>query len=67
MARLFAGEKEHRRNDVLRLLWQHEFGLSEAEIAQILGWDRRTANNYLRRLAKDRLAYKERRLWLPEE
>lgn len=67
MARLFTGEKDYRRNDVLRLLQQHEFGLSEAEIAEMLGWDRRTANNYLRRLAEDRLAYRERRLWLPEE
>lgn len=67
MARLFAGEKEHRRDNVLRLLQQYDLGLSEAEVAEMLGWERRTANNYLRQLAEERLAYKERRLWIAEE
>lgn len=67
MARLFTGEKTLKREDILRLLQGHDYGLREAELAEMLGWDRRTANNYLRELAEKGLIYKDGRLWLTEE
>jgi DNA-binding IclR family transcriptional regulator len=67
MARLFTGEKELKREDILQLLQGHDYGLQETELAEMLGWDRRTANNYLRDLAKKGLIYKDGRLWLAEE
>ncbi len=67
MARLFAGERMLKTNDVLRLLHRHEFGLREAEVANALGWERRTANNYLHDLKTRGRAYKEGRLWYPEK
>ena len=67
MARLFTGEKTLKRGDILRLLQGHDYGLREAELAEILGWERRTANNYLRELAEKGLVYKDGRLWLTEE
>jgi DNA-directed RNA polymerase specialized sigma24 family protein len=66
MARLFAGEKELKQDDVLQLLRAHD-GLSEVEIAEMLGWDRRTANNYLRDLLAEWQIHKEGRLWFAEE
>jgi predicted transcriptional regulator len=67
MARLFAGERECKRDDVLRLLERYENGLRESEAAECLSWERRTVNNYLRQLAAQGLIYKEGRLWLAEE
>ena len=63
MARLPQGEKERRARRVLRLLWGYPFGLRESEIAQELGWERRTVNNYLRELARQGKVEKEGRLW----
>ena len=67
MARLFAGERDKRENDVLRLLVSHPFGLSESDISSELGWDRRTTNNYLRTLRDRRLIYKEGHQWYIED
>ena len=67
MARLFAGEKDMRAEDVVRLLRAHQFGLSESEIADFLGWERRTTNNYLRDLSARGCVYKEGRVWYVEE
>jgi len=67
MARLFAGERKLKIDDVFRLLRRHEFGLREVEVAEMLGWERRTANNYLRDLKKLGRVYKEGRLWYAEE
>ena len=53
MARLFSGEKSDKSNQVLRLLRRCFNGLREIDIAQELGWDRRTTNNYLRELRKE--------------
>jgi predicted transcriptional regulator len=66
MARLAYGEKECRKKSVWRLLWGHPFGLKESEIAEELGWHRRTANNYLRELAADGKVSKVGRLWFAE-
>jgi hypothetical protein len=67
MARLFSGEKETRSDKVVHLLQAHRFGLREVEVAESLGWERRTANNYLRELEARERVYKEGRLWLAEE
>ena len=67
MARLFAAEKEMKTSDVIRLLRTFQLGLSESEIADALGWDRRTANNHLRNLENGGHIYKEGRLWYTDE
>jgi DNA-binding IclR family transcriptional regulator len=67
MARLFSGEKQAKSTQILRLLQGYSFGLREAEVADILGWERRTANNYLRELETQERVYKEGRLWYAEE
>ncbi len=66
MARLVAGERKRKKRQLWRLLWGHPFGLRESEIAEELGWHRRTANNYLRELAADGKVFKEGRLWFAE-
>jgi DNA-binding IclR family transcriptional regulator len=63
MAKLFAGEKDDNSRRVLQLLRKCFNGLREIEIAQELGWDRRTANNYLRELKKQGRVHKEGRDW----
>ncbi len=65
MARLFAGEKKSKLTMLWRLLHGHN-GLRESEAAEILRWDRRTANNYLRSLKQRGSAYKEGRNWHAE-
>ncbi len=67
MARLREGEKPDKENLVLRMLGKHFFGLREAELAEELGWGRRTLNNYLRVLETDGKVYKEGRSWFKEE
>ena len=67
MARLFKGEKAQKSRGVQRVLRGHAFGLRESEIAQELGWQRRTVNNYLRELQDQGCVYKEGRLWLAED
>ncbi len=67
MARLFAGEKDCKSDDVLQLLERYENGLRESEVAECLNWERRTANNYLHELEAQGLVYKEGRLWFAEQ
>jgi DNA-binding IclR family transcriptional regulator len=67
MARLFAGEKVDKSAQVAQLLREHDFGLRESEVAEVLGWERRTANNYLHELKAQGRVYKEGRLWYAEE
>ena len=63
MALLQKGEREDRESMLYRLLRRLRFGVRESEIAQELGWDRRTANNYLRKLKKEAKAEREGRSW----
>jgi hypothetical protein len=63
MARLPKGEHQDRENALYRLLRRLRFGVRESEIAQELGWQRRTANNYLRKLEKEDKAEREGRSW----
>jgi DNA-binding NarL/FixJ family response regulator len=67
VARLFRGEKSQKEGQVRRLLRRCNFGLREVEIAQELGWDRRTVNNYLRALKGRGRVYKEGRSWFVED
>lgn len=56
---------QSRLDRVDRLLQQHLDGLSEAEIAQRLGFERRTTHNYLRELEAQGKTEKEGKLWYP--
>ena len=67
MARLFAGEKDCKSDDVLRALQSRGFGLRESELAELLEWDRRTVNNYLHELEAQEQIHKEGRLWIADE
>jgi DNA-binding IclR family transcriptional regulator len=63
MARLAKGEREERQGMLLRLLRRLRWGVREAEIAEELGWQRRTVNNYLNGLKQEKKAHKEGRSW----
>lgn len=67
MARLFKGEKAQKETRIQRLLWRHDFGLRESEIAEELGWERRRVNNYLRDLMRRGRIYKEGPYWFVED
>jgi len=63
MARLQKGEREDREKKLYRLLRRLRWGVRESEIAEELGWQRRTVNNYLRELKKDEKAERDGRSW----
>ena len=63
MARLNEGERKGRQNFLLRILKGFRWGIRESELAEELGWGRRTLNNYLRDLKKEDKAYREGRSW----
>ena len=63
MARLQKGEREDKENVLHRLLRRLRFGVREAEIAEELGWQRRTVNNYLHQLEKNEKVEREGRSW----
>jgi len=63
MARLEKGEREEREHALLYLLRRLRWGVRESEIAQELGWQRRTVNNYLRGLKEEKKAHREGRSW----
>ena len=63
MARLEKGVREEHEQVVLRLLKRLRWGVKESEIAQELGWQRRTVNNYLQVLGKRKQAHREGRSW----
>jgi hypothetical protein len=63
MARLPKGEHQEKESMLYRLLKRLRFGVRESEAAQELGWDRRTTNNYLRKLKGDNKAEREGRSW----
>jgi DNA-binding IclR family transcriptional regulator len=66
MARLPKGEREEREDLLLRLLKRLRWGVRETEIAEELGWQRRTVNNYLNDLKDANKAYREGRSWFAE-
>lgn len=63
MAKLQKGEREEKENQLYRLLRHLRFGVRESEISEELGWQRRTVNNYLRKLKKEEKAEREGRSW----
>jgi hypothetical protein len=63
MARLSKGEHQDKESTLYRLLKRLRFGVRESEAAQELGWERRTTNNYLRKLKDDNKAEREGRSW----
>lgn len=65
MGRLPKGEKEKRKNLLFRLLNRCRLGLSEEEVSEEMGWDRRTTNNYLRALDDEEKAHRNGRKWFP--
>jgi len=67
MARLQDGEREEREHKVWQVLKRLFFGARESDVADELGWGRRTVNNYLRDLEEDDRAYKEGRSWFAKK
>lgn len=65
MARLPKGSKERRSSRIMQLI-RGSYGIRESEIANELGVDRRTANNYLRQLQRDGKAYRDGWEWHPD-
>ena len=65
MARLRDGEKNERKGLLANIIRYCGLGLTEAEIAEETGLDRRTVNNYLRELDEDGHAHKKGRKWFP--
>jgi len=63
MARLQKGEHKDNENMLHRLLKRLRWGVRESEIAEELGWQRRTVNNYLRQLKKEEKVHREGRSW----
>lgn len=66
MARLPKGEHEERKSLLLRLLKRLPWGARESEIADELGWERRTVNNYLNELRDENKARREGWSWFAE-
>jgi DNA-binding NarL/FixJ family response regulator len=66
MARLQKGERKDKENMLYRLLRRLRWGVRESEIAEELGWQRRTVNNYLRQLKNAEKAHQEGRSWFSE-
>ena len=67
MARLSKGVRRRKVRLVRTVLYQHPYGLRESEMANELGWQRRTVNNYLRALKRRGLIYKEGRDWFIDD
>lgn len=65
MARLREGEREQRKGRVSRLLNRCRLGLTEQEVAEEMGWERRTTNNYLRELDEEERVHRNGRKWFP--
>ncbi len=63
MARLRDGDKQDHTNRIHRIVRGHALGLTEAELARMVGMERRRLNNYLRSLAAQDKVYREGRLW----
>jgi predicted transcriptional regulator len=66
MARLRQGEKDRNERSIHNLLQRCQNGLTEQEISEMTGMDRRRLNNYLRELQDDQKAYRDKRLWFAD-
>lgn len=65
MARIDEATRAQRLERIHLLLKRHPQGLTEAEIAAELQFERRTANNYLRELEVQGKVFKDGIYWLP--
>ena len=66
MARISRWEKSRKIRLIRRVLIQHPYVLRESELTYVLGWERRTVNNYLRALQRRGLVYKEGWEWFAD-
>jgi predicted DNA-binding transcriptional regulator YafY len=66
MAKVAEQTLRNRLDRVYLLLEHYQNGLAEREIAERLGFELRTANNYLHQLEDEGKAYKEGRYWFAE-
>lgn len=66
MTKIAEGTKHSRLNRIFLLLQRHENGLTEREIAEQLGFEGRTTNNYLRQLEMEGKIYKDRKYWFAD-
>jgi hypothetical protein len=67
MARLYKGESEKNQKRVWWVVKSAPLGVSEANAADDLGWDRRRLNNYLRELEKEGKVKKKGQLWFLQD
>lgn len=65
MPKIDEATNQQRFDRIYLLLTRHPLGLTEAEIADEIGMERRTTNNYLRKLEIQGKAYKDGLYWLP--
>jgi len=65
MARLPKGEKQRRKNNLAGLIRFCGLGLTEIEMEEETGIDRRTLNNYLHELDREGKVHREGRRWFP--
>ncbi|MBI5295635.1 MAG: CRISPR-associated helicase Cas3' [Chloroflexi bacterium] len=65
MARIDDTTKKDRLDRIYLILSRNPRGLNEAEIAQEVNLERRTANNYLRELEEQGKAFKDGVYWFP--
>ena len=66
MTKILEKTRRDRLDRVSLLLEHYENGLAEKEVAEKLGLEIRTTNNYLHELAEEGKAYKEGRYWFAE-
>ncbi len=64
MPKIAEATREGRKERVFLSLRRNTQGLTEAELAAEIGFERRTLNNYLRDLEMEGKVYKDGRLWL---
>ncbi len=65
MARTTDETKQGRKERVWLYVQRHPHGITETEIAEFCGFDRRSINNYLRELETEGKLFKDKTLWLP--
>ena len=65
MPRISDENKQGRKERVWLYVKRHPDGITEGEIAEFTGFDRRSANNYLRELETEGKLFKDRTLWHP--
>jgi hypothetical protein len=66
MARLREGEKEQNAKHIHRIVRGREHGLTEQELADLTGMQRRRLNNYLRELKEEEQLYRDGQVWYAE-